>query len=236
MPHLIDTTAHINQAAWEHHARVRLAEPSSPPARPRRFQWSQQRDVGPGIELLGALAGARVAELGCGPGDNLAHMASHGVVEAVGVDLAYSQIARARARWGHLPNTSFHVADARTYLAGPCGTFDICYSVFGAIEFCPPEQLIPLATNRLPQGGRLVFSVSHPARPAAPNLFLADGTRAPIMRFQRSVAAWTSLVNEAGLTLMAAREVWTAETLTPCCLIIVARKTRHRRAVSKARE
>lgn len=227
-PDLIDIAARVNSAAWERHARLRLADPIPAPEQPTRFYWTQFRgpgaDPGPGIELFGDLAGARIVELGCGPGDNLAHLAAHHIARAIGVDLAAGQITRARARWGHLPNLSFLAQDARAFLAGTHSAFDICYSVFGAVEFCPPAQLLPLIAARLRTGGRLLFSARHPAAPPVPDLLLSDGTAAPLMRFEHSVPDWTALILASGLDVTAMREIRTGDQAPPCCLIIAASK------------
>uniref|UniRef100_UPI003F4982B5 class I SAM-dependent methyltransferase n=1 Tax=Pseudonocardia sp. CA-138482 TaxID=3240023 RepID=UPI003F4982B5 len=225
MPVLIDEAARVNAAAWERHAQMRLAEsPAAPDRPPARFRWTQLPG-GPGAELFGDLTGARVVELGCGAGDNLAHLAGRGVARAVGVDLAAGQIARARARWGQLPRTCFVVDEARAFLdEGLRDEVDMCYSVFGAPEFCPPEQLLPLIAARLRLGGRLLFSVRHPAQPPVTDLALGDGTRARLVRFARSVPDWAALVTRSGLAVTALWEILPGYRASPCCLIVTAER------------
>ena len=92
------TAAADNIAAWQAHAEQRLADgPPQPREPPTRMQWGQQPDLGPGAEILGALAGRRVLELGCGPSHNLAHLVRHHHSIGTGVDAAPAQILRARA-------------------------------------------------------------------------------------------------------------------------------------------
>jgi SAM-dependent methyltransferase len=70
---------------------------------------------------------ARVLELACGAGANLAGIAAaEPGVRALGVDLAPTAIARARetARAAGLANVRFEVADVRRLVDGRLGTFD----------------------------------------------------------------------------------------------------------------
>src|SRR4051794_20525550 len=71
--------------------------------------------------------GARVLELGCGAGANLAGIAAaHPGVHAVGVDLAPTAIeaARATAAAAGLENVRFDVADVVALTDGRLGQFD----------------------------------------------------------------------------------------------------------------
>ncbi|WP_425282008.1 methyltransferase domain-containing protein [Streptomyces albofaciens] len=63
---------------------------------------------------IGDLAGLRVAELGCGTGEHIAHAAAHGAALAIGIDVAAHRIAQARARYGHLPTLFWRIGDAVT--------------------------------------------------------------------------------------------------------------------------
>jgi hypothetical protein len=44
------------------------------------------------------------------------------------------------------------------------------------------------------------------------------------MRFGHSVAEWTAMVAESGLTVMAAHEIRAPNSTSPCCLIVAAHK------------
>src|SRR5262245_34354558 len=140
-----DTSATINRRAWDRQARLALGDDR--PMTPGRVEWTQYPGHGPGIALLGDVAGLSVAELGCGTGDNLAPLAVAGA-RCFGVDLSPVQIGRARARWGHLP-VRWVCTDARNFLATGGIRLDVCFSIFGAVALCPPEQLLPLIADAL---------------------------------------------------------------------------------------
>ncbi len=93
----------MNAAIWERHARARIAagDLHRPPGHPR-FAWTRTGTDDPGPALLGDIAGRRVVELGCGTGDNLAHLVDHCGARGLGIDAAPSQIRRAQARWPSL--------------------------------------------------------------------------------------------------------------------------------------
>ncbi|MFI9380229.1 class I SAM-dependent methyltransferase [Kutzneria sp. NPDC052558] len=145
--------------AWERYASN---------ARPRRWvntagastwlNWTQYPDHGPNESVLGELAGRRVLELGSGTGSNLAHLATLGAI-CIGVDLAPSRTDTATTEWGHLPGLEFVTADAVTFLTETDETFDVVYSIFGAVWFTDPAILLPLVRKRMRPGG--VFGFSH---------------------------------------------------------------------------
>ncbi|MGH3501967.1 MAG: class I SAM-dependent methyltransferase [Nocardioidaceae bacterium] len=220
----IDEYARVNGAAWERHARQRLAtETHSPGNPPDRLRWTQLQGLGPSLELLGDLAGRRVVELGCGPGDNLACVHERGASAAVGVDISVGQIARARLRWGRLPRISFVVDDARAFLVDNDATFDVCLSVFGAIGLCPPGQLLPLIAARLRVGGVLAFSVRHPTAVHSQRLLLADDCQMPIVSYHPcSTSDWITLAVASGLQVSATRELRFPGRVVPSCLIVQA--------------
>lgn len=148
--------------AWDTYARQR---PERRPTNARGdttwFNWTQYQDHGPGAELLGVEAGARVLDLGCGKGGNAAHLAALGL-RSIGVDVSAAQLCAARERWGHLSGLELHQADAIRFLQEPGGTFDAVYSVYGAVWFTEPARLLPAVRERLRPGGRLVFSQRPP--------------------------------------------------------------------------
>ncbi|USX51185.1 bifunctional 2-polyprenyl-6-hydroxyphenol methylase/3-demethylubiquinol 3-O-methyltransferase UbiG [Lentzea sp. HUAS12] len=123
------------------------------------LNWTQYPDHGPDETVLGELRGKRVLELGSGAGANLAHLATLGAV-CTGVDIAPSRADLALKAWGHLGELDFISADAIDYLATAGESFDIVYSIFGAVWFSDPEELLPLVRKRMTAGGVLAFS--HP--------------------------------------------------------------------------
>jgi SAM-dependent methyltransferase len=116
------------------------------------FNWTQYPDHGPGLEVLNLPPAARVLDLGCGKGGNLAHLHATGH-QGVGVDISPVQLEHARSRWPHL---QLVCSDALTYLETGVGPFDAIYSVFGALWFIDPDLMLPAVHRRL--RGTLAFS------------------------------------------------------------------------------
>ncbi len=206
----VDAT--VNTTAWEHIADAFPAgqREGIPPA---RVEWTPYPGYGPGTELLGDLTAIKVIELGCGTGDNLACVASAGAAVSVGVDISAARIAQARARWGNLPGVSWRTADAADALASDDdGPYDVCYSVFGALWYADPQQLLPRVAARLRPGGLLVFSTGCP-RPCqlagrrVDNLTLHDGTRLPVIQYAYPLSVWKTLLDTAGFTVGPATEL-----------------------------
>ncbi|MBG0854173.1 class I SAM-dependent methyltransferase [Streptomyces spinoverrucosus] len=150
--------------AWDTYARQR-PERRQTNARGETtwFNWTQYEDHGPGVELLGAAAGSRVLDLGCGKGGNAAHLAAIGM-RAVGVDVSPRQLASAHERWRQAPRLELHHTEAVSFLREDREGFDAVYSVYGAVWFTDPALLLPAVRERLLPGGRLVFSQRPPVQ------------------------------------------------------------------------
>ncbi|WP_374538008.1 class I SAM-dependent methyltransferase [Micromonospora aurantiaca (nom. illeg.)] len=211
----------VNRHAWDRQAR--LALPGDRPMVPGRVEWTQYPGHGPGVELFGEVSGLTVAELGCGNGDNLAPLTVKDA-DCVGVDVAPGQISRARTRWGHLP-IRFHCADARVFLART-RPLDICFSIFGAVGLCPPEQILPLISRHLRPGGRLIFSVPHPRwlGPRRAVMRLADGSWVPVARWTSGPQGWKAAVTASGLRCLRVDPIDTPAGDGICCLLVHAQK------------
>jgi SAM-dependent methyltransferase len=96
--------------------------------------------------------GARVLDLGCGPGDLVRHL---GEVRYVGVDVSEPYIERARRLYGD--RAEFRVGDA-TRLGDDLRGFDIVVA-FGVLHHLDDEgarRLFDNAAAALGEGGRLV--------------------------------------------------------------------------------
>ncbi|MEU7389809.1 bifunctional class I SAM-dependent methyltransferase/NUDIX hydrolase [Streptomyces tanashiensis] len=114
--------------------------------------------AGPGIDVLGEVAGLRVLDLGAGVGRHAACLAALGA-RVTAVDASPTQHQRALARYPDTPGLHLVCADAVAHLR-EADPYDLIYSVSG-IPFLDPNRLLPALTNGLKPGGRLVFSALH---------------------------------------------------------------------------
>jgi hypothetical protein len=86
----------------------------------------------------------------------------------------------------------------------------VLYSVFGAVDFTEPRELLPAAVSALRPGGRLVFAtLAHhlggaPAHPGVRHTEIGsktqDGTVVLMRRWVLQEPVWTMLLDEAGFT------------------------------------
>ncbi|WP_322769228.1 class I SAM-dependent methyltransferase, partial [Frankia sp. Cr1] len=211
----------VNTAVWEQHARARIVA-GDLDRRPavHQFRWTRTSIDDPGPELLGDVRGKHVVELGCGTGDNLAYLVDHRGALGVGIDPAPSQLRRARARW---PSPVFHCTDAAPYLA-TCEPIDVCYSVFGAIGFCPPAPLLKLIYNRLVPGGLLAFSIRSgglaKTRKPTCRLDFLEGMQGPVVRYDCGSDEWTDIFDRMGFCVAVA--IVADEASGPTTLILAA--------------
>ncbi|GHJ34634.1 class I SAM-dependent methyltransferase [Streptomyces sp. TS71-3] len=222
---------------WHVHARQRTASGRAEPlAASARMEWTTRPGSGPGAELLGPdLRGKHILELGCGPGHNAAHLATHHDAQVTAVDLVGLQIRRARSHYGRLPNLAFTTGHALHYLQASGEQFDAIYSVFGAVGLVAPELLFPAITQHLKPGCSLAFSVPHPRRrgmrpsvsdrPQRDYVMLPDLTRLPIARWDFDADRWEKHLNHAGLVLASAQEFHDVRLgQWPTTLLITARR------------
>ncbi|GAA3387788.1 class I SAM-dependent methyltransferase [Streptomyces roseoviridis] len=114
--------------------------------------------VGPGIDVLGEVAGLRVLDLGAGVGRHAARLAALGA-DVTAVDASPTQYQRALARYPDTPGLRLVCADAVDHLR-EAAPYDLVYSVSG-IPFLDPHRLLPALAAGLTPGGRLVFSALH---------------------------------------------------------------------------
>ncbi|MER7997475.1 class I SAM-dependent methyltransferase [Streptomyces sp. NPDC095613] len=222
---------------WHAHALQRtatgLAEPLAVPA---RMEWTTRPGRGPGADVFGPdLRGKRLLELGCGPGHNAAHLATHHGAHVTGVDLVGLQVRRARSHYGRLNNLTFVVGHALHHLQASDERFDAIYSVFGAVGLIAPELLLPAIARRLTLGGVFAFSVPHSQRggrspssddrPRRDYVTLPDRNRLPIARWEFCTDRWEKHLSQARFRLTAAQEFHDARVgHWPTTLLIRTRK------------
>ncbi|MEU6107165.1 class I SAM-dependent methyltransferase [Streptomyces albidoflavus] len=194
---------------WHHYGRDRATRDR---AVPRAFRWDWAQADGPGAEVLGDLGGRVLGELGSGAGRHAAHLvAYHAPAEVMAVDASPAQHARADGLYGHLaPRLNFVHAGAVEHLRGRARAYDVLYSVFGAVDFTEPRELLPVACAALRPGGRLVFSTlarhvgGAPARPEVTATEIPartpDGARVSMRRWVLAESVWVTALERSGFT------------------------------------
>ncbi|MQY10888.1 hypothetical protein SRB5_10010 [Streptomyces sp. RB5] len=193
---------------WHHYGRNRAANDPDVPA---AFSWTRDQHTGPGVEALGDIAGAVVADLGAGPARHAAHLAvRHQPARVDAIDASPAQHAMACGLYGGLtPRLHLVHAGAVDHLRAHPDTYDVAYAVFGAPDFTDPRVLLPEAARALRPGGRLVFStLAHyrggsPAEidviPSSAPAKLPDGRAATLTRWVLRAYVWAKLLEAAGL-------------------------------------
>ncbi|MFD8306730.1 methyltransferase domain-containing protein [Streptomyces sp. NPDC059690] len=202
---------------WHHYGRSRADTDRDIPA---SFCWLWGQDTGPGPEVLGPVSGAYVADLGAGAARHAAHLAvRHPVARIDAVDASPGQTAMALDLFGQVPRLQIVGADVVAHLHAAHASYDVLYSVFGAVDFTDPRELLPTARGALSPGGRLVFSTlahflsGHVAEASvAPRQIAAktqDGEAAWMPRWVLQELVWVKLLDEAGFSDISI-ETWPA--------------------------
>ncbi|WP_411077005.1 class I SAM-dependent methyltransferase [Streptomyces sp. cmx-10-25] len=201
---------------WHHYGRVRAERDH---AVPDSFRWSWGQADGPGAEVLGELAGATLADLGAGAARHAAHLVvHHAPVRVDALDASPAQYAMATALHGSLaPRLRLVHRDVVAHLRTNPGAYDVLYSVFGALDFTDPRELLPAAASALRPGGRLVFStLAHclSGEPAQPDVTAVDvpartpdGESATLRRWVLQEHVWTKVLDGAGFTAIRVEEL-----------------------------
>lgn len=215
---------------WHHYGRVRADQDH---AVPESFRWSWSQQDGPGPDILGDINGRTIADLGAGAARHAAHLAVHHAPHRVdAVDASPAQHNMAAALYGSLtPHLRLIRQDVVPHLRANPGTYDVLYSVFGAVDFTDPHTLLPAAADALRPGGRLVFStLAHylTGAPAQPDFTAADvpaktpdGEAATMRRWVLQEHVWAKALDEAGFTLIQVTEVPAGEGPRPAATLIV---------------
>jgi SAM-dependent methyltransferase len=194
---------------WHHYGRARA---TSDRAVPGTFYWSWGQDDGRGPEVLGDLTGRCVGDLGAGTARHAAHLAvHHQPAQVIAIDASPAQHAMATDLYARLaPRLRIVQSDAVPHLQALTGAYDVLYSVFGALDFTDPREVLPAAAVALKPGGRLVFAtLAHylSGAPAQPDAVVADipaktpdGEATRMRRWVLQEHVWTKLLDEAGFT------------------------------------
>ncbi|MFJ6292693.1 class I SAM-dependent methyltransferase [Streptomyces griseoviridis] len=194
---------------WHHYGRARATRDRTVPG---TYHWNWGQDAGPGPEILGDLTGRCVGDLGAGTARHAAHLAvHHQPAQVIAIDASPAQYAMATDLYAHLaPRLRIVQSDAVPHLRAMPGAYDVLYSVFGAVDFTDPRELLPAAAAALKPGGRLVFAtLAHylNGAPAQPDAVAADipaktpdGEATTMRRWVLQEHVWTKLLDEAGFT------------------------------------
>ncbi|MGW6057862.1 class I SAM-dependent methyltransferase [Streptomyces sp. NPDC055189] len=192
---VIERDAAFNRKAWDTLTTTRTAQVPV-------LYWHFRDAPGPGVELLGRLEGATVAELGCGTGQHLAHLAAYGLVRGIGNDVSPVRIRQAATQHAVHETLEWWLGDA-VRIAPHLPPLDAVFSVFGGLWFADPHQLLPALHQRLKPGGRLVFSCMTRA-PGAPEgrrqmvVYTPATGRVPVVRWMYSIQGWLRVLAEHG--------------------------------------
>lgn len=194
---------------WYHYGRARTEHDRAVPG---TFRWIWSQDGGPGAEILGDLSGRTVGDLGAGAARHAAHLATHhDPAGVIAVDASPAQYAMATDLYGHLaPRLRIVPSSVVDHLHTMTGTYDVLYSVFGALDFTDPQALLPAASAALRPGGQLVFStLAHhlSGTPAQVDVVAADipaktpeGEVTTMRRWVLEEHVWTKALDQAGFT------------------------------------
>jgi ubiquinone/menaquinone biosynthesis C-methylase UbiE len=123
----------------------------------RPLAWGAYRIPESELNVLGAVAGKDVLELGCGGAQWSTALTEIGS-RCIGLDLSGAQLRHARGRSETLPL----VQASGEQLPFADASFDVVFCDHGAISFCDPELIIPEAARTLRARGALAFCTSTP--------------------------------------------------------------------------
>lgn len=134
-----------------------------------RLVWCPEGLDEDDVGLLGDVAGRTVLEVGCGAAQGTRWAARHGA-RAVGVDLSRGMLRRAAELDERLGTSAAVVQADAARLPLAAGVVDVAFSAFGALPFVADAGAVLAEVHRvLRDGGRWVFSVTHPVRWAFPD-------------------------------------------------------------------
>lgn len=182
--------------------------------------WGPGAPVGDDLGLLGAVAGTRAVELGCGGAQFGLAVAERGA-DVTGVDVSEAQLAHARDLVADHECEMGLVQATVTDLPLSDAAFDLAFSAWAFQWVADLEACFAEAYRVLKPGGRLVFSVDHPYYKLldpetrefrssyfddAPRREYSETLDAEMVVYARRVSEVVTLLTEAGFGVEALRE------------------------------
>lgn len=122
-------------------------------------EWPVVRD------MLPALDGKRVVDLGCGFGWVSRWIRENGATSVLGIDLSEKMLARARAETSD-PTIAYRIDNLET-LQLPAAAFDLAFSALAFHYVRDFDRLARMLHAAIVPGGDLVFTIEHPIFMAA---------------------------------------------------------------------
>jgi SAM-dependent methyltransferase len=119
--------------------------------------WGAYRVPESELQILGAVSGRDVLELGCGAAQWSIALAARGA-RMVALDVSISQLGHARRAGPGLPL----LQASAEQLPFADDAFDVVFCDHGALGFCDPAVSIPEVARVLRPGGLLAFCTTHP--------------------------------------------------------------------------
>jgi ubiquinone/menaquinone biosynthesis C-methylase UbiE len=155
-PHVASGHVRHNQAFWDADSDNYQAVHGDALAQ-APLAWGAYRVPEANLQVLGAVAGREMLELGCGAAQWSIALAEQGA-RVVALDVSQGQLAHARSASARLPI----VQASGEQLPFADASFDVVFCDHGALSFCDPEVSVPECARILRPGGLLAFCCTHP--------------------------------------------------------------------------
>ncbi|MFJ6835501.1 bifunctional class I SAM-dependent methyltransferase/NUDIX hydrolase [Streptomyces sp. NPDC091209] len=148
----------LNADAWTVYGRRQLNRKYVPPV-PEQLTWTPWEGIGPGAEILGAITGKRVLDIGSGAGHHAVHLSRTHGAQVTAIELSPTQHQRAIDSHAGVPGVQFVLGDVVDYLP-TAEPFDAAYAI-GSLAFTDPHRALPALRNGLRPEAPLILSLLH---------------------------------------------------------------------------
>lgn len=194
-----------NTRAWQIYGQRQLARAYTPPV-PDQLAWTPWEGIGPGAEILSAVTGRHVLDIGSGAGHHAVHLAQAHGARVTAIELSPTQHERAISTHTDREGVHFVHADVTAYLA-EAEPFDAAYAI-GTLAFIDPHRSLPALRDGLRPGAPLILSLLHtdlhgrgPSTEVAPReqmILLRDDPPLPTQMWVLAPQLWDDLLTEYG--------------------------------------